>query len=761
MPPPDDQRGGARVASLCALLVIASFVASKAARDAILLGSFSIRSLPLFIAISAAGSLPIILLAGRLMARIGPARLMPATNLVSAALAVAEWWLLPQFPRPIAVVVYFHLATSGAVLVSGFWSIVNERFDVQSAKRHIGRIGIGATIGGILGGVVAERTAVHLAPGAILLVLAGFHVLCAVTLRLFGRTTDRAPVVVPSTETWRALREVTRSALLRNVGGIVVLGAIAGGIMDYVFKADIVNASSRDGLLRSLAIFYTVTSVLTAVVQIAVCGPLIARLGVPRSVATLPATVTVFGLVALLVPIPLSAAVARGAELVTRNSMYRAGYELLYAPLAEDHKRPTKVVLDVGADRIGDMLGAQLVALIVYLLAEPRIGLLIATVAMGALGMALAIRLPRNYTTALEDSLLARAPASEAGDPGEEPEPWMTLSGVPSFGQAGDFAPLNLRVRARKRKQQAARASTLAGAASASSTAMPASSPPRAHHHDDDPVVHAIADLRSHDADRIQRVLAAGLTPPLAAQAIELVGDDEVALAVLAGLRAVAPQCTGLLVDALVDPARDVAIRRRLPAVLLAGEPLLAAWGLWRALGDPSFDVRYRAGAVLARLAEAGHLHHISPEDVFDAVRRELDGDRSALARHRVVDDLVASERPPGELPTHRVGAGLEHVFTVLGLALPAEPLRIALHAVQHDDPELRGTALEYLESILPTDVRAQLWPVLESAADASAIELADTTSAPQLPRPARSQDEILAALRQSYEHVRQAPKSA
>src|SRR6185436_9753518 len=58
-------------------------------------------------------------------------------------------------------------------------------------------------------------------------------------------------------------------------------------------------------------------------------------------------------------------------------------------------------------------------------------------------------------------------------------------------------------------------------------------------------------------------------------------------------------------------------------------------------------------------------------------------------------------------------------IFTVLGLALPPEPLRIALHAVQTDDPELRGTALEYLESILPPDVRAQLWPLLEGDLDA------------------------------------------
>ena len=59
---------------------------------------------------------------------------------------------------------------------------------------------------------------------------------------------------------------------------------------------------------------------------------------------------------------------------------------------------------------------------------------------------------------------------------------------------------------------------------------------------------------------------------------------------------------------------------------------------------------------------------------------------------------------------------GLAHVFRMLGLVLPAEPLRVALHAVQTDDASLRGVALEYLEGILPPDVRAQLWPLLDES---------------------------------------------
>jgi hypothetical protein len=56
----------------------------------------------------------------------------------------------------------------------------------------------------------------------------------------------------------------------------------------------------------------------------------------------------------------------------------------------------------------------------------------------------------------------------------------------------------------------------------------------------------------------------------------------------------------------------------------------------------------------------------------------------------------------------------LQHVFNVLSLILPVEPLRIAYQGLHTEDAVLRGTALEYLESALPRAVKEKLWPLLE-----------------------------------------------
>jgi hypothetical protein len=347
---------------------------------------------------------------------------------------------------------------------------------------------------------------------------------------------------------------------------------------------------------------------------------------------------------------------------------------------------------------------------------------------------------------------------------------------LPRLGQAGDIAPLAMRIRERSLHARSRR-----NRSTTPPVTRPPVPPPISQEHDN--LLDAIADLRSQDPVRIKRVLAIKLTPELAAYAIGLLGRDDVAREALTALSAVAPRCTGLLVDALLDQDRQVTVRRRLPAVLLNGKPSLAAWGLWRALLDASFDVRYRSGAVLGRLAAAGHLENVAPDEVFGIVKRELLTDAHALAKRCAFDELAtAAEALADDDPAAlRAGTGLEHIFTVLGLALPAEPLRIALHAVQTDDPELRGTALEYLESILPPDVRAQLWPFLEGETDGRVMAPAPGAgdSAPAFeplpaavqavsltpPRPSRSHDEMVAALKLSYpsivEKLRGRPKPA
>ena len=83
------------------------------------------------------------------------------------------------------------------------------------------------------------------------------------------------------------------------------------------------------------------------------------RLGIARSAALLPAGVAAGAVGAFFIPGLTSVVVARGTEVVLRNSLFRAAYELLFTPIAPREKRATKLLLDVGAARVGDSWRAR------------------------------------------------------------------------------------------------------------------------------------------------------------------------------------------------------------------------------------------------------------------------------------------------------------------------------------------------------------------------------------------------------------------
>ena len=62
-----------------------------------------------------------------------------------------------------------------------------------------------------------------------------------------------------------------------------------------------------------------------------------------------------------------------------------------------------------------------------------------------------------------------------------------------------------------------------------------------------------------------------------------------------------------------------------------------------------------------------------------------------------------------------------EHVFNLLALTLEREPVRIAAHAFTTEDAYLRGTALEYLETMLPASIFLAFRPLLAATGPAPA----------------------------------------
>jgi hypothetical protein len=178
----------------------------------------------------------------------------------------------------------------------------------------------------------------------------------------------------------------------------------------------------------------------------------------------------------------------------------------------------------------------------------------------------------------------------------------------------------------------------------------------------------------------------------------------------------VAEQQVGELTDALVDPNQPFVVRRRLARVFSVCISQRAADGLLLGLEDLRFEVRYQAGRSLLAVVEKNPAVRIDKARIFALVTREVAVNRHVWENRRLLDahDDGDDRSFMEELVRARASQGLAHVFTLLALVLPPEPLRIAFRGLHTDDQALRGTALEYLESVLPHEIRDRLWRFLE-----------------------------------------------
>jgi ATP:ADP antiporter, AAA family len=654
------------VAPLTACALIAQQVGANAMRDGLFLSLFKVQSLPYFMAAAAVLAIVAAQFSGRLLSRLGPARVVPGLIAVNGAFFLVEWVLLGIQPRAAAVLLYLHSSVMGGIAISSFWSLLNERFDPHSAKPLLARVAGAATFGGLIGGVSAERVAALLPEGSLLPLLALAGAACVLGAVTVGRgvPANRSTDAEAPNSSARPWAPFQQQPLLRNLAVVIALAALLGALVDYLLKAEAVVYFGRgQHLVRFFGLFYSATGLVSVLIQASLGRVALERLGLGGSVASHPAVVGVLTLLGFVLPAPWRGILPRGFDVVVRSSTFRAGYELLYTPLAESAKRSVKSLIDVAFDCAGKGAGALLILLLVWMApSHAFVAVNLAAVIAAGGEFLIARQLRAGYVNALEGGLRRR---------GEHLEQAMEYS-MADFTVAGTMTGLD-------------RASVLRALGS-SDTVRPAAPPA-------DPVVAAIVELRSGDLLRIRAALGDPPRDPLIIGAlVQLLSRDEVVRMAVAALEKFGARAAGEMVSVLLDPATPDVIRRRLPLALKSCPSPIARDGLFAALEAPSFEVRLRCGrALLALTDEHPELHQAFP-DALTLVERELGkGGEPHLIR--------------------------EHVFNLLALALEREPVRIAARAFTSDDAYVRGTALEYLETVLAPRMFSALQPLLTATA--------------------------------------------
>ena len=682
---------GTLAATVTSTGMIAQQVAGKAVRDALFLSVYQVHHLPHAMAAASVLSLVVVLCLPMVTTRVSPRRFLPVLFGASAIGLVVERLLYSAFPHLGAIAVYLHVSTLAPVIITTFWSLINERFDPHTAKREVARIAGGGTFGGVLGGIAAWRASTLISLPSAILVLAVINVLCLVSVM-----TIRAPIlesrrsVSPTDEppTLSALRLFRNAPFLRNLAILVGTGAALSSLLDYVLGVQAVGVLGKgESLLSFFALFGLGVSVLSLVLQLAFGRLAMEKVNLAVHLGVLPGVVVLGGALGLAVPGLISTAILRGAEMIHRNTFFRSAYELLYTPIPEIHKRATKALIDVGFDRLGTAAGALITMGAVYLVSptSPHSQtILLGLVVVGALCTLPIVRsLHVNYVDALEQSL------REGAERLSQPPP---ISVLPEADHERDrLIHTVAKIDPRPDDRGLARAALT----------------------DPGRLIAICGDLLSGDEARAKSALEGLGFRVAAGPAILLLAHPRLHVPAQEALRRLGPAITGQLIDAMIDPEMDFAVRRRIPPILATHPSQRAADGLFLALADSRFEVRYAAGRALMRMLERQPKLTLPREAIVETILAEI-------AREQTYVEKLGDEELEGEalapldvLTRDRVSRGLEHLFNELAILLGSEAVRICFRALHQDDPRSRGTALEYLQTVLPVELRDALWPLL------------------------------------------------
>ncbi len=678
---PDARARGGALATLAAGLLVGQQVVAKAVRDTLFLTWVGIAWLPEAIVAGALLSACAALVVSRRAPSIGARRTVRGCLVASASFFALSWVAFAASERAGALLAYFHSVSLTAACVSAFWMQVTESFDPHAARKAVLRITSGATLGGVLGGLVTWHAATLARPHQLLLACAALNLLAlACTTRMAGNVRPPHPL--------------TRAPSLRNFGrelpylwtlaGLVVLASCSQAILDYLLSSTAVTALGRGpGLLSFFALFQTVVGMLSFLLQVSVGAAALERLGVGGAL-TVRSSILVAGSLATPLVAPLTAATAlRGADGVLGGSLERSAYEALFSPLRGASRRASKALVDVVADRLGTLAGGALVTLVVAV-GVGSFGTLTAFVVALGVGHALvACRLQARYRQLLGESLRKARPGGSS------------VVGLDdrSLAQSSHIGPdpaLGAKAAARE-------APAPSPGVSLAAFDLPAGLDLDGEPDDDapadgdraEPADVALTDfaaLRSGELGPMLTVLERGASDQLLApQAIALLGDDRVAQAAADWLSALRPPAVGLLQDALLAPDLPASSRRRVARILGKLDDTRAAEALLGALAPVPASVRLGVAQALARLARTRPLP-----------RARL---LHALVEHASMEPTDGDDR-------------LETLFSLLSAAYPTEPIQAAYYGLLRGG-ELRGTALEWLDALLPRDVKVALWPRL------------------------------------------------
>lgn len=367
---------------------------------------------------------------GYLASRANRIRLLTIVQLIFAGCLVG-FYLLAQVRAPIGLAFYLWLGIFNVLVVSNFWSFANDLYTDEQGKRLFAIIGVGASVGAILGAFVPNLLHPLIGTYPLMLVAAAGLVLSIVLYRFVdhrerataaakpkGKRDPEEPIgkaggfaLVMKDRYLRVLALMLLVATVINTTGEYVIGKMASD-SSKVYAAErvtaaqaapqpdkpvdvaAVTAAARDDYISSFySSYYTLVNLFSLLLQALVVTRLLQKLGLRRTLFVMPVIVIVGWVGAIVFATVGMIRIEKTAENSIDYSLHNTLRQALFLPTSREVKYKAKAAIDTFFFRMGDVIaGVGIVFLFVEVLGLDLRAFAILNVTLGVVWLVLAAR---------------------------------------------------------------------------------------------------------------------------------------------------------------------------------------------------------------------------------------------------------------------------------------------------------------------------------------------------------------------------------
>lgn len=405
-------------------IATASFLLAKPVRNALFLqqyGAYKLAYAYVAVPLVLAVFVPVY---EAIAARIGQ-RLVITGSLVFLAGNVLLFWWGFRFLQAgwLAAAFYVWVNCYAVIAPVQAWGFANATFDTRQARRLFSVVGAGASLGAIVGGLLARVLVGWLGTVNLLLVLAGLIVSAAVVVNLAWGVRQRQVSVTPRrprTAVSGTLALIARTRYLRSMAALVVLVAIVTQWTGFQFNLVVAEryGGDADAITRFTGAFNLVMGLASFAAQLAITGPLLRNFGLSLTLLILPVAIASGSLLTVLFPVFWAVILTNTFDQGLHHSVDKASFELLYLPVSSEIRTRVKAAIDLVVNRAADGLGGVLLVLATQGVALGALqvpganlglrGLAAASLAMTAAWALVAWRLRAGYVDAIRESIQQR-----------------------------------------------------------------------------------------------------------------------------------------------------------------------------------------------------------------------------------------------------------------------------------------------------------------------------------------------------------------